>query len=207
MIDEQKAAANRAARMERKRAHLRAVYDRQLARLRELEGQDPLTTARNTNAAMDGLLAADRVNNPFAAGIRCAKGCSHCCNGPVEIGPHESALLIEALRSAGRSLDEQRLERQSGYSVATWRKQPPADRACVFLGEGGACTVYDSRPGACRKLLVLSDPAFCDAGNGAMDQIDRWFSWEAEMMASAALELFGVDLMPRALLAASRRSK
>jgi hypothetical protein len=53
-------------------------------------------------------------------------------------------------------------------------------------------------------LLVMSDPAFCDADQGATERIERWFSWEAELMASAALEVFGVTLMPKALLAAWR---
>ncbi|MGA0032699.1 MAG: YkgJ family cysteine cluster protein [Burkholderiales bacterium] len=204
MIDEEKAAANRAARMARKQAHLRAVYDRHVEKLRALAGQDVLSIARDGHAAIDELLERDLEQNPPLENIRCARGCSHCCHGPVEIAAHEAALLIDVVRAAGRPLDEERLQRQSRYTVDTWRDQAPTDRACVFLGGDGACMVYESRPGACRKLLVTSNPAFCDTDRNAMHRIDRWFSWEAEMMASAALEVFGLDLMPRALLAAAR---
>lgn len=202
MIDEETAAANRAARRERKQAHLRALYDRHVESFRAREGQDALTVARDAQSAVDDLLARDLGENPGTLGIRCARGCSHCCHGPVEIGPQEATLLAATVRAAGRTLDEARLERQSGHSVETWREQPAVDRACVFLGNDGACTVYAVRPLACRKLLVTSDPLYCDAKQNAMDRIDRWFSWEAEMLSSAALEVFGVTLMPKALLSA-----
>lgn len=204
MIDEKTAAANRAARMAIKQAHLRAVYDRHVEHFRKLEGQDALTVARNSHTAIDGLLARDLEQNPPLDNIRCARGCSHCCHGPVEIAAHEAELLVDVVRASGRQLDEERLQRQSRYAVDTWREQAPNDRACVFLGGDGACTVYESRPGACRKLLVTSNPEFCDAEKNSTHRIDRWFSWEAEMMASAALEVFSPDLMPRALLAARR---
>jgi len=98
-------------------------------------------------------------------------------------------------------LDKARLERQSQYTMDTWRQQPAADTACVFLGEDGACKVYESRPNACRKLLVVTDPALCDAAKHPPESVGRWFSWEAEMLESAALEVFGGALMPRSLLA------
>lgn len=204
MIDEETAAANRAARRARKQAYLRSIYERHVEQFRARTGQDALAIARESHAAIDKLLERDLEQNPPLENIRCARGCSHCCHGPVEIAAHEAALLIDVVRAAGRSLDEERLRRQSRHTVDTWREQPPVDRACVFLGGDGACTVYESRPDACRKLLVTSNPAFCDAERAAVDRIDRWFSWEAEMMASAALEVFGVTLMPRALLAAWR---
>ncbi|MGA0025793.1 MAG: hypothetical protein ACO3F9_14290, partial [Burkholderiales bacterium] len=59
MIDEEKAAANRAARMARKQAHLRAVYDRHVEKLRALAGQDALSIARDGHAAIDELLERD----------------------------------------------------------------------------------------------------------------------------------------------------
>lgn len=204
MIDEEKVAANRAVRRAIKQAHLRAVYDRHVGELRALAGQDALAIARTSHAAIDGFLARDLKLNPPVADIRCARGCSHCCHGPVEIAAHEAELLLAAVRASGAALDAERLQRQARCTVDSWREQPPVDRACVFLGADGACTVYESRPVACRKLLVTSSPAFCDADRNAAHRIERWFGWEAEMMASAALEVFGLDLMPRALLAASR---
>jgi Fe-S-cluster containining protein len=77
----------------------------------------------------------------------------------------------------------------------------------VFLGDDGACRVYESRPNACRKLLVVTDLALCNAAKHPPDSVGRWLSWEAEILESAALEVFGRALTPRSLLAALDRDE
>lgn len=208
MIDSSKAAANRKAREDKKAAHLRGILDRYKEQFRALGNRDAPAVAREVHVAIDNVLERDRRNSATSGDIQCRKGCAHCCHGPVEIWPHEAALLVEFARGAGIELDKARLERQSRYTADTWRQQPPADRACGFLGEDGACKVYESRPNACRKLLVVTDPALCDAAKHPPDSVGRWFSWEAEILESAALEVFGAALMPGSLLAAmARRGK
>lgn len=202
MTDDFKAAANKAARNEKKEAHLRAIYDRYMAEFRAAGNQDMLSVARSTHIAMDELLRRDRAKNPGSEMIQCGKGCNHCCHEAVEIWPQEAVLLAGVVRETGMTLDMARLERQSQFTVDTWRQQPIADKACLFLGSDGACTVYESRPNACRKLLVVTDPALCDAEKSKPDSVGRWFSWEAELMESAALEVFGAALMPKSLLTA-----
>ena len=202
MTDDSKAAANRNARDEKKEAFLRAIYNRHIEQFRAVGDEGATAIARKVHFAMDGLLQRDREKTPGSEMIRCGKGCSHCCREAVEIWPHEAALLVEVARAAGMVLDRARLERQSRYTVDTWRQQPAADKACVFLGDDGVCTVYEFRPNACRKLLVVTDPALCNAEQSKPDSVGRWFSWEAELMESAALEIFGAGLMPGALLAA-----
>jgi Fe-S-cluster containining protein len=194
-------SADRDAARLRRMAELRALYEGHVARFRAAAGAAPLQLAREAHAEMDALLKQDR-RLPGADAVRCAKGCSHCCRGPVEIRPHEAQLLLEHLCSTGRRLDRDKVERQSAYTVKTWREQPAADQACVFLGDDGACTVYDLRPNTCRKLLVTSDPRHCDISRGEYERIERRFCWEAEMLESAALEVFGLQLMPQALQAA-----
>jgi Fe-S-cluster containining protein len=205
VIDSEKAAANRKAREERKKAHLRAIMDRHTEHFRAIGVQHPVSVARETHAAIGAVLERDRNRDPASNGVRCRKGCSHCCHGPVDIWPQEAALLVEVVRASGVDIDRARLERQSGQTVDTWRKQPEADRACVFLGGDGACRVYESRPNACRKLLVTSDPERCDQEKHAPESVERWFSWEAEIMESAALETFGGSLLPTAVLAELRK--
>ncbi|OGA22856.1 MAG: hypothetical protein A3I02_00250 [Betaproteobacteria bacterium RIFCSPLOWO2_02_FULL_67_26] len=207
MTDSSRAAANRKAREERKKAHLRGIMDRYTERFRAAGDRDAPSVAREAHIAIDELLARDRKKDASSSAIRCGKGCDRCCHGPVEIWPQEAALLVEFARAAGMELDQARLERQGRYTADTWRQQPAADRACGFLGGDGACTVYEFRPNACRKLLVVSDPALCDAEKHPPDGIGRWFSWEAELMESAALEVFGAALMPRLLLAALNRGE
>jgi len=202
MTDDAKAAANRKARDERKEAHLRAMRGRYTEQFRAAVNPDAPSVARKVHAAMDEVLERDRKKSADSGGIRCRKGCAHCCHGPVEIWPQEAALLVEIARKAGMELDKARLERQSQYTMDTWRQQPAADRACGFLGDDGACRVYEFRPNACRKLFVVTDPALCDADKHPPESVGRWFSWEAEILESAALEVFGAALMPRSLLAA-----
>ena len=202
MTDNFKAVANKNARDEKKEAYLRAIYDRHLEQFRAAGDIAATSIARNTHIAMDFLLEQDRATGAGSENIQCGKGCNHCCHEAVEIWPQEAALLIDAVRETGVVLDHARLERQSRYTVDTWRQQPKADKACTFLGSDGACAVYESRPNACRKLLVVTDPALCDAELHKPDSVGRWFSWEAELMESAALEVFGAALMPGSLLAA-----
>ena len=198
----EKLAANRKAREERKAAYLRGIADRYATRFRATASA---TAAIETHRALDTVLERDREKDPASGGIRCSKGCSHCCHGPVEIWPQEATLLVKAAREAGIELDRPRLERQGRQSIETWRQQPGTDTACAFLGGDGACRIYASRPNACRKLLVVSEPALCDAKNNALERVERWFSWESEMLETAALEVFGRGLLPKLLLSELER--
>jgi Fe-S-cluster containining protein len=207
MTDSFKANTNKKARDERKEAHLRTIFGRYTEQFRLAGNRDAPSVARGAHIAIDLVLEQDRKKSATSGDIQCRKGCDHCCREPVEIWPHEAALLVEIAREVGMELDRARLERQSQYAINTWRQQPAADRACVFLGDDGACKVYESRPDACRKLLVVTDPALCDAEKHPPDGVGRWFSWEAEMLESAALEVFGAGLMPQLLLAALNSDK
>src|SRR5262245_3503170 len=134
MSESSKAAENRKAREERKQAHLRAIMERYTGEFRAAQVQDAPAYAREVHAALDAVLERDRKRSLTSDAITCRKGCSHCCHGPVEIWPHEAALLVRAAREAGLEIDRARLERQSRHAVDTWREQPAPDRACVFLG-------------------------------------------------------------------------
>lgn len=194
------------AARQRRMTELRTLYESHVARFgaiarEKLDTQASVKLARETHAEMDVLLDHDQ-RQPGAESIRCRKGCSHCCHGPVEIRAHEAALLVEHLHAGAGALDMDKLQRQSRHSSDTWREQAAVDQVCVFLGVDGVCTVYEARPSACRKLRVTSDPQHCDISRGEFEQIERRFCWEAEMLESAALEVFGVEIMPKALLAA-----
>jgi Fe-S-cluster containining protein len=206
VTDSTGSSANREAREEKKRAYLRALFDRHAERFRAAGNGDARALARSAHAAIDDVLQRDRGRSADSGSIRCRMGCANCCHGPVEIWPHEAKLLVEAARAAGHDLDRARLERQNRHAIETWQQQPAPDRACVFLGSDGACKVYESRPNACRKLLVTSDPGLCDAARHPAGSAERWFSWEAEMLEAAALETFGRSLMPAALLDALGRN-
>ena len=206
-MDDERSAANKKAREEKKKALLQAMRDSHLGQFRNLESEPMQSVAACVHLTLDGVLERDRAKDRSSRGIQCAKGCDHCCRIPVEVFPHEAAMLVSAAEEAGIAVDLSRLERQSRYGTETWREQPPHDRACVFLGDNGACKVYAQRPNACRKLLVLTEAQFCDTEKHSGERVGRWISWEAEVLASAALELFGTRLMPDALLEALHAKK
>ena len=204
MDDELKAAANKKAREEKKQALLQDMHARYVEELHVVGNEPAPTVAQRVHAALDGVLERDRSKDRTSRAIRCGKGCDHCCKVPVEVFPHEAALLARAAREAGIELDVALLMRQSRFDIDTWRTQPAHDKACVFLDNEGACKAYASRPNACRKLFVLTEPELCDEEQHGADRVGRWISWEAEILGSAALEVFGAELMPNALLAALR---
>jgi len=192
------------ARRERQIAYLQALHQRGLQRFQGVAGQDAALLATEVHREVDALLERDLGNDAGHAAIRCGKGCSHCCSGPVEIWPQEAALLAAHLREAAIPIDAAKLERQSRHTVDSWREQPASDQSCVFLQPDGACGVYAARPNACRKLLVTSDPQHCDISRGEYERIERWFSWETEMVEVAALEVLGKVMLPLALSDALR---
>ena len=184
-----------------KREKYVAIMD-EVERFHAMEGRDAIPVAKEIHGALNELIRRDSEADADARKIQCRRGCSHCCSNPVEIGPHEAAALVAAAREAGIELDRAKLARQAAQTIESWPKQPAADRACVFLGADGACRVYAARPVACRKLFVTSDPVLCDTAKYTPADTVRWFSWESEMLAVAALEVFGGGLMPAQLLAA-----
>jgi hypothetical protein len=103
-----KLAANRKAREERKAVYLRGIADRHAAQFRAAAGRDAPSVAAEVHGTMDEVLKRDREKDAASGEIRCRKGCSHCCHGPVEIWPQEAALLIKAAREAGIEPDRGR---------------------------------------------------------------------------------------------------
>jgi len=186
----------------RQMAYLQGLYQSGLQRFRGAAAQDAVQLVSAAHGEADATLARDLERDTGHAPIRCGRGCSHCCSGPVEIWPQEAALVATHVRENAISVDVAKLERQSHHTVDSWREQSAADQSCVFLQHDGACGVYAVRPNACRKLLVTSDPQHCDISRGEYERIERWFSWETEMMEVAALEVLGKVMLPLALQSA-----
>jgi len=120
--------------------------------------------------------------------VSCQRGCAACCRYEVEITWDEAEVLKEAVLG-GVAIDEGRLtalaarERKSPL----WSDLANPENRCVFLGEDGACRVYEQRPAICRKHLVTSPPIACGTPGESVAIVRILF---AEIVLSAAL---GID--------------
>jgi Fe-S-cluster containining protein len=135
--------------------------------LRQAEALRALPTgpdrARAVHRQVDDAVGPFAALRPEAmAAVRCRRGCAHCCRIRVDVTADEADLLAELVRAGRAHPDRARLDLQRDWSTPeAFHGRPRAEADCVFLGEDGACTVYEDRPSACRALLVASDPVFC----------------------------------------------
>lgn len=119
--------------------------------------------------------------------VTCRKGCSACCHLEVEITEDDAAVLSEAIRN-GITIDRQRVAMlaKRERNDKAWSQKMKVENRCVFLSSGGVCGVYESRPSACRKLSVTSNPDDCASIDG---QPTPRLIPQAEIILSAAISL------------------
>jgi len=159
---------------------------REIQRLRELPAG--AARARQVHADVDEAQARFKAHRPdIIEQVRCGRGCAHCCRLWVGITRDEAELLAERVRNGTAHADPLRMEAQSRWtSPFDFLGKPLEEASCVFLGDDGACTVYEDRPSICRVVLVASDPELCRAGD-AETQITSVLNPYADVLASAAL--------------------
>jgi Fe-S-cluster containining protein len=94
----------------------------------------------------------------------CQSGCSYCCHTRVEALPVEVFRIAQHLsQRAGTQLNEfkDRLKKQvsAADGALSWQDRP----ACIFL-EDDRCSIYEIRPGVCRKAHSF-DAMKCATGS------------------------------------------
>lgn len=170
-------------------------YDTDLDRsIAENPGNEAGVAAGVLDAA-DQMVHDTMTRNPNARDVKCRKGCDHCCHLDVTISRAEAALLVMVAHDEDIAIDQERLRRQ----LPGVRALPREDRACVFLKDG-ACSVYEMRPTACRKLLVVSDPDKCDTIKHPGGLQGRLPTPEAEVLWSVLMTRDKGGSMPAMLL-------
>ena len=96
--------------------------------------------------------------------MTCRRVCSACCHLHVTITEPEAKLALLEAADAGWQIDIERARvRAQARSVEAWSELRDEQRACIFLTPAGLCAIYQHRPGACRKYMVVSPPAECDS--------------------------------------------
>jgi Fe-S-cluster containining protein len=93
----------------------------------------------------------DKTNFDF---IACKKGCAHCCVVFITVLLPEAVSIAAYLRKEGRAeklipLLEERVIETRWTEEQDWSL---LGKKCIFLDEGGSCSIYTVRPLLCRAV-------------------------------------------------------
>jgi len=91
---------------------------------------------------------------PFKQHAICRLGCTYCCTdvGNVDINTLEGLIIWE--RTNGFVQNQKQDIRDKLNQNKTQKEQETVAR-CPFLGQDGACLIYDIRPFSCRQLYSV----------------------------------------------------
>jgi Fe-S-cluster containining protein len=127
-------------------------------------GVDPIVVAERVAANVDALTAQwVALDVPGEAKPACARGCSHCCHGRVEVTAPEVFLLFRFLREHPDAARDVRIaETAAALEGLDGRAHHLAQVRCALLADDGSCSVYPARPIACRRAHS-TDASACAA--------------------------------------------
>jgi len=133
-------------------------------------------------------LINNETTQNFSSSVTCRKNCSSYCHLRVEITSDDAAVILEGISTSRLILDETRLSElaKRPNNDEKWSKGVVPENRCLFLNSDSACSIYQSRPAACRKLMVTSDPNECAEVSGKILPVHMP---KAEIIISAALNL------------------
>ncbi|WP_335914030.1 YkgJ family cysteine cluster protein [Shewanella algae] len=75
----------------------------------------------------------------------CEKGCSACCNIPVNVS----------------RLEAEYIQRKTGHKLSNRIILKTGRSPCPFLESDAACSIYQHRPYNCRTFHTLDNPKYC----------------------------------------------
>lgn len=126
--------------------------------------------------------------------VSCKKGCSFCCYIHVDISDTEAQILAPKV-TPDMAIE---LLNQAPHNLATWSMMPYKERKCVFL-KNNECSVYEDRPLACRKYVVVSPAKKCNTEFEVNTTLGVGM-FQAEAATSAVYLKYGIGSMARQLL-------
>ena len=131
-----------------------------------LAGADPVALEERVAANLDALVAhVLALDVPGEAKPACARGCSYCCHGRVEVTAPEAFAIARLLRAKPDPVRDDRIAATAArLAPLDGRAHHAAQVPCSLLDGDGACTVYAVRPLACRRAHS-TDAAVCAASS------------------------------------------
>lgn len=127
--------------------------------------------------------------------VSCKKGCSFCCYIHVDISDTEAQILAPKVTP---NMAIELLNQGQKVGVTAWSTLPYKERKCVFL-KNGECSVYEDRPLACRKYLVVNPPKKCNTEFSTNPTVGVGM-FQVEAAASAVYLKYGLGSMARQIL-------
>jgi Fe-S-cluster containining protein len=163
-----------------------ADYMEQYASLRAKHNAEAVSTAiHNSVSSM-----IDESIEESKEVVTCGRGCSFCCFQRVDISDDEATLILSYTKEIGFEINYDVLKKQAETKdEKEFNALTPIDRRCTFLNKDGECSIYEHRPSSCRKLIVMTEPAFCDTVNDAGKQIGKLVNLEAEVITASSLNV------------------
>lgn len=183
-------------------------YEKEYKKYKETVPREAV--AHNFNLYIDKEIESakkEEHNIEIAKKIRCKAKCNHCCKIHVGITDDEAYLMLRYAKEKELKINIPKLQRQADKTVNSWNDQSKGDQICVFLGMDGLCKVYEHRPIACRKYLVLEDPKHCNPITNKGRKVQVFNAYRAETIASALMNATEYGSLPKMLLKEIKESQ
>lgn len=147
---------------------------------------------------VDRIIAEDLAADPVP--VSCKKGCGACCNMSVSVNLIEAELLVKYAKEHNIPIDEAYLKRQLEVMPEALPFHS-AVSSCIFLTKDKTCGIYDARPFACRKYLVVTPAEKCNIPKYPNFQVrDIIFPRVEEVVSAVDTAAERIGSMPEMLL-------
>lgn len=148
--------------------------------------RNPLKRARMVHREIEEQMSQLFASEVVQENVKCGRGCSFCCHTQVSVTSGEAELFAQKIID-GKEIDLKKLYTQSkvGNHAGHWYQLNYEERACVFLGEEGECSIYEDRPSVCRTNNVVSEPENCSTKDGQEKSVRLLNTHGADMIVMA----------------------
>lgn len=141
--------------------------------------QPLLELATGRQAQMDRQVDAWCSGYRLSGGtVHCAAGCSGCCTLSVNCTFPETLAITKALRAEQRKevaicANDLLAAATCSANLKAYLRSKRTYGACPLLNCNGFCSIYPSRPLACRSLISTRESRWCTADFGTLTSAEK----------------------------------